>query len=63
MSDFLQVYQLVKHFPVRRGLLRSRREVVHAVDGISFSLEAEETLGLVGSPVAASPRRVEPSCG
>jgi len=48
MSDFLDVYQLVKHFPVRRGLLNSRREVVHAVDGISLSLEAEETLGLVG---------------
>jgi oligopeptide transport system ATP-binding protein len=48
MSDFLQVYKLVKHFPVRRGVLRSRREVVHAVDGISFDLGAEETLGLVG---------------
>jgi oligopeptide transport system ATP-binding protein len=48
MSDFLEVYKLVKHFPVRRGVLRSRREVVHAVDGISLELEAEETLGLVG---------------
>jgi oligopeptide transport system ATP-binding protein len=48
MSDFLEVYKLVKHFPVRRGLLRSRQEAVHAVDGISLSLAAEETLGLVG---------------
>ncbi|MFZ7127452.1 MAG: ABC transporter ATP-binding protein [Desulfobacterales bacterium] len=48
MPDFLVVHRLVKHFPVRRGLLRSRREVVHAVDGISLNLDAEETLGLVG---------------
>jgi len=48
MPELLEVYNLVKHFPVRRGLLRSRREFVHAVDGISFSLSPEETLGLVG---------------
>jgi len=48
MPELLEVYNLVKYFPVRRGLLRSRREYVHAVDGISFSLGPEETLGLVG---------------
>jgi len=48
MPELLEVYNLVKHFPVRRGLLRSRREYVHAVDGISFCLGSEETLGLVG---------------
>jgi oligopeptide transport system ATP-binding protein len=48
MPELLEVYNLVKHFPVRRGLLRSRREYVHAVDGISFNLGPEETLGLVG---------------
>jgi len=48
MPELLEVYNLVKHFPVRRGLLRSRREYVHAVDGISFSLGPKETLGLVG---------------
>jgi oligopeptide/dipeptide ABC transporter ATP-binding protein len=48
MPELLEVYNLVKHFPVRRGLLRSRREYVHAVDGISFCLGPEETLGLVG---------------
>jgi oligopeptide transport system ATP-binding protein len=48
MADLLDVYQLVKHFPVRRGLLQRKREFVHAVDGISFSLGENETLGLVG---------------
>jgi oligopeptide/dipeptide ABC transporter ATP-binding protein len=48
MPEFLEVYDLVKHFPVRRGWLRGRREVVHAVDGISLGLRPEETLGLVG---------------
>jgi oligopeptide/dipeptide ABC transporter ATP-binding protein len=48
MPELLEVYNLVKHFPVRRGLLRSRREYVHAVDGISFRIGPEETLGLVG---------------
>ena len=48
MDRLLVVHNLVKHFPVRRGFWRSRREVVHAVDGISLSLKAEETLGLVG---------------
>ena len=48
MTELLEVTNLVKHFPVRRGLLRSRREYVHAVDGISFSVDAEQTMGLVG---------------
>ncbi len=48
MPELLEVYNLVKHFPVRRGLLRSRREIVHAVDGISFSVDSEQTMGLVG---------------
>jgi len=48
MDKLLEVYDMVKHFPVRRGLLGRRRQVVHAVDGISFSLDAEQTMGLVG---------------
>jgi len=44
----LEVRDLVKHFPVRNGLLRVRREVVHAVCDISFCLNRGETLGLVG---------------
>lgn len=48
MTEMLQVRNLIKHFPVRRGFFRSRQEYVHAVDGISFSLDAEQTMGLVG---------------
>ncbi|HWX85729.1 MAG TPA: dipeptide ABC transporter ATP-binding protein [Xanthobacteraceae bacterium] len=44
----LEVTDLVKHYPVRSGILRRRAGTVHAVDGVSFSLAAGETLGLVG---------------
>jgi peptide/nickel transport system ATP-binding protein len=44
----LEVVNLVKHFPVRRGMFGRRQGSVFAVDGISFSLRAGETLGIVG---------------
>ncbi|GAA3459811.1 ABC transporter ATP-binding protein [Saccharothrix longispora] len=49
MAELLEVRDLVKHFPVTRGVL-FRRTVgrVRAVDGVSFSLRAGETLGVVG---------------
>jgi oligopeptide transport system ATP-binding protein len=45
----LEVTDLVKHFPVKQGVLIDR-EVgqVRAVDGISFSIPRGQTLGLVG---------------
>jgi peptide/nickel transport system ATP-binding protein len=48
----LVVEDLVKHFPLREGVLRrvlsGRPRVVRAVDGISFAIDPGETLGLVG---------------
>src|SRR5664280_3074616 len=44
----LEVRDLKKHFPVRKGLLQRAGGTVFAVDGISFSIAQGETLGLVG---------------
>ena len=44
----LEVRGLKKHFPIRKGILALEVARVHAVDGISFSIGAGETLGLVG---------------
>jgi oligopeptide transport system ATP-binding protein len=47
-KPLLRVRDLVKNFPVRRGLLAGAAEQVHAVDRVSFEIAAGETLGLVG---------------
>lgn len=45
----LRVDNLVKHFPITRGIVIQKQVgAVHAVDGISFSVKRGETLGLVG---------------
>ncbi|MGI8460185.1 MAG: ABC transporter ATP-binding protein [Solirubrobacterales bacterium] len=48
-EPLLEVRELVKHFPLTRGVV-IQREIgqVSAVDGISFEIEPGETLGLVG---------------
>jgi oligopeptide transport system ATP-binding protein len=49
MTDLLlNVIELKKYFPVRRGLLRRVAGWVKAVDGISLAVGRGETLGLVG---------------
>jgi oligopeptide/dipeptide ABC transporter ATP-binding protein len=47
-AELLRVEGLVKHFPVRSGLLRKTVGHVHAVDGVDLTLKAGETLGVVG---------------
>ncbi len=44
----LRVEGLKKYFPIRRGIFSQATGRVHAVDGVSFSIAAGETLGLVG---------------
>jgi peptide/nickel transport system ATP-binding protein/oligopeptide transport system ATP-binding protein len=47
-TPILEVSDLVKHFPVRTGLIRRGAKAVHAVCGVSFAVDRGETLGVVG---------------
>ena len=45
----LEVRNLVKHFPIRQGIIFSKQVgAVQAVDDVSFTVHTGETLGLVG---------------
>ena len=47
-QPLLRVEGLVKHFPVRRGVLARVTGAVRAVDGVDLQISAGETLGVVG---------------
>ena len=47
-QPLLEVRNLVKHFQVGGGFFGGRPGIVKAVDGVSFSIQRGETLGLVG---------------
>jgi len=47
-GPLLEVDGLVKHFAVKAGYFGGDGGVVHAVDDVSFALDRNETLGLVG---------------
>jgi peptide/nickel transport system ATP-binding protein/oligopeptide transport system ATP-binding protein len=49
MSNLVEVQDLVKHFPIKKGILLQRQVgAVKAVDGVSFDVVQGETLGIVG---------------
>jgi len=48
-APLIEVSDLVKHFPISRGVLIGRTlGAVRAVDGVSFDVRPGETLGIVG---------------
>ncbi len=47
-EPLLEVRNLKKHFPIKKGFLKRKEEHVRAVDGVSFEIYEGETLGLVG---------------
>src|SRR5207247_10195005 len=70
-APLVDVRDLVKHYPGERawlGLGKPKR-VVRAVDGVSFTIAAGQTLGLVGesgsgkATVARPPLRLQESTG
>ena len=47
-EEILRIENLVKYFPIRAGLFKRTVGQIHAVDGVDLSIQAGETVGLVG---------------
>ena len=47
-SDLIVVEGLVKHFPIRAGIMRRQVGAVQAVDGLNFTVKRRETFSIVG---------------
>jgi peptide/nickel transport system ATP-binding protein len=47
-SDVIIVEGLIKHFPIRAGILRRQVGAVQAVDDVNFAVKKRETFSIVG---------------
>lgn len=48
MSAYINIKNLVKEFPIKKGFLNKQVGAVHAVNNITLTIKKGETLGLVG---------------
>jgi ABC-type oligopeptide transport system ATPase subunit len=68
--NLLEIRNLVKHYPLKRGLFSRVSGSVKAVDDVSFSVKQGETFGLVGESgcgkttvARCAVRLIEPNAG
>ncbi|MCF7886805.1 MAG: ATP-binding cassette domain-containing protein [Candidatus Omnitrophica bacterium] len=48
MEKILEVKNLKKYYPIKKGVFSKTRDFIKAVDGVSFSVQSGKTLGVVG---------------